>query len=381
MRKLIIIFTLLFVSGLGGILFLTQRETPPLEEKFVQNVRNSGRQLETSEDREALKEEKNLSIEEDPVSVQSPGERILLGSPRHVYQSFNNCGPATLSMILSWYGVEVSQSELGAKMRPYQNPQGDNDDKTIFTHEFVKWAQKYGLQAVSRANGDIDLLKKLTANGFPVVVKTWLHANDDIGHFRIVRGYDDSAQKVIQDDSYQGPNRKISYYDFLSLWQPFNYNYVVVYREKDTALLKEILGEEFSEDVAWENALRRAREEAELSSESAYPQFNIATSSYHLGDYESSVQAFEEVQDDLPRRMLWYQIEPVKAYKELGDYEKVFEITEEIFENGNRAFSELYVLRGEVYLERGKEDKAREQFELAVKYNENWDKPKEYLSE
>ncbi|MEA2020418.1 MAG: C39 family peptidase [Patescibacteria group bacterium] len=378
MKKILLILIILPLFVLGAFSFLFLREDPPLEEKFVQNVRE-GTKLVQESDVQKVQEEEQSATGSSGISVRSPGEKVLLDSPKHVYQSFNNCGPATLSMILSWYGVDASQAEIGDKMRPYQNPEGDNDDKTIFTHEFVDWAEEYGLGAVNRVNGDIEMLKKLTANGFPVVVKTWLYANDDIGHFRLVRGYNDSAQKIIQDDSYQGPDRRISYYDFLLLWQPFNYNYIVVYQKEDEELLREILGEEFREGAAWENALRRAQKEAKLSPENVYPQFNLSTSSFHLGKYEQAVQAFEEVQEDLPRRMLWYQIEPIKAYTELGDYEKVFDITDEILENGNRAFSELYQLRGEIYLEQGEEAKTREQFELAVKYNENWSKPKEYL--
>ncbi len=375
MKKRWVIFTIgvLTLLGLLGLVFFKFYEKPTLEERFVQDVRRDNNYYDPTTTEEPV------GGEAPSVEMKTPGNSELLDSPRHVYQSFNNCGPATLSMVLSWYGVNTSQEELGNKMRPYHNPDGDNDDKTIFSREFVYWAEEYGLEAVSRVNGDIELLKKLTANGFPVVVKTWLHANDDIGHFRVVRGYDDSAQKVIQDDSYQGPNRRISYYDFLSLWQPFNYNYIVVYREEDTPLLRELLGADFEKDVAWGNALKRARKESELSTETVYPQFNISTSLYHLEDYQGAVQAFERVRERLPRRMLWYQIEPIKAYKELGKYGKVFEITEEILEGGNRAFSELYVLRGEIYWEQGEIEKAREQFGLAVKYNEHWSKPKEYL--
>jgi len=110
-------------------------------------------------------------------------------------------------MMLSWYGRDVSQKELGDAMRPYQVPSGDNDDKTIFTYEFVEWAKKYGLESIGRVNGDIELLKTFTANGIPVVVKTWLHVDDDIGHFRIVRGFDERKQVIIQDDSYEGDDK------------------------------------------------------------------------------------------------------------------------------------------------------------------------------
>jgi tetratricopeptide (TPR) repeat protein len=354
-----------------------------VETKFVQNVRESvdGEEsvfenIGSDEHIDDLAEESDTESKDETetdIDLVEPGNYALLENPSHVYQTFNNCGPATLSMILSWYGVSASQAELGNQMRPYQNPQGDNDDKTIFTYEFVDWAKNYGMEAIGRPNGDIELLKKFTANGIPVVVKTWLHPGEDIGHFRIVRGFDENKKVIIQDDSYEGPNKKFPYYDFLSMWQAFNYHYIIIYSADMQDKVEAIIGTEMDTPVAWENALNRAEKERDLDPDNIYPPFNISTAAYHLGNYERSVSIFEEVGNELPRRMLWYQIEPILAYKELGNYDRVFQITNRVLDNGNRAFSELYMIRGEIYLEKGDTEKAREQFELALQYNENFE--------
>lgn len=366
-RVLIVLVSLSVLVGMG-MFWWPQRPRPPLESRFVQNINQDAKEAAAGQEEAAIE-----------VDLIEPGNDALLANPKHVYQTFNNCGPATLSMILSWYGVDVSQAELGRKMRPFQNPQGDNDDKTIFTAEFVSWAKKYGLEAIGRVNGDIELLKKFTANGIPVVVKTWLSPGEDIGHFRLVRGFDEGRGVIVQDDSYQGPNRKITDYDFLSLWQPFNYHYIIVYPPELKEKVAAIIGRELEESIAWQNARERAEKEQNLDSANPYPAFNIATAAYYLKDYEGSVRAFEAVENDLPRRMLWYQIEPILAYQKLGDEERVFELIARIMENGNKAFSELYLIRGEIYLGRGEKDKAKEQFELALYYNENFVKAKEAL--
>ena len=219
-------------------------------------------------------------------------------------------------------------------------------------------------------------MKTFTTNGIPIVVKTWLHVNDDIGHFRIVRGFDESKKVIIQDDSFEGPNKKISYFDFLSMWQPFNYTYIIVYTQEQKDLVSAIIGEEMDENVAWGNALTKAKKELELDPENVYPYFNMSTSYYHLGNFNKSVEEFEQVESQIPRRMLWYQIEPIQAYKELGNYARVFQITDNILANGNRAFSELYQLRGEIYIAQGNKEKAQEQFELAILYNQNFEPAK-----
>lgn len=352
MRRLLpLILPGLVLSGVIGF-FLYKKLTPPppVETKFV--------------------------LPEKP-SVQS--DFALLPASRHTYQTFNNCGPATLSMILSWYGIQKSQKELGDEMRPYQNPKGDNDDKTIFPEEFAVWAEKFGFQSVHRVNGTIDLLKLAVANDIPVVVKTWLRVNEDIGHFRIVRGFDERQKVIIQDDSYHGPNKRISYFEFLSMWQPFNYGYIVVYPAEKEELVLTILGEEKDELVAWRNAQVRAQKEAELDPANVYPWFNLSASYYHLGEYQKSTAVFERVEGRLPRRMLWYQIEPILAYQKLKNYDRVFSITDKILSGGNRAYPELYQIRGEIYFEKGDKEAARREFEQAVFYNKNFQAAKRAL--
>ena len=372
---MILIISVFMLLGAGVIIVIKLKPKPPLETKFVLDNKEQGAGDRVQDGEEQGNREFNSNVE-----IKEPGEYALLENPKHTYQTFNNCGPATLSMMLSWYGKDVSQKELGDVMRPYQVASGDNDDKTIFTYEFVEWARVYGLESIGKVNGDIELLKTFTANGIPVVVKTWLHVDDDIGHFRIVRGFDESKQVIIQDDSYEGPNKKISYFDFLSMWQPFNYAYIIVYTPEQKDLVEAIMGEESDEKIAWQNALTRAEKEAELDPENVYTFFNISTSNYHLGEFQKSVEAYERVEAKLPRRMLWYQIEPIQAYKDLGNYQRAFQIADNILGSGNRAFSELYQLKGEIYLAQGDKDKARQEFELAVQYNQNFEPAKSSLN-
>jgi hypothetical protein len=115
MKKKLLIFITAFIGLLGAIIYkFLILPDPPVETKFVQNVRN--------ESEESDIQEEEIQMEEKAQQVKEPGNYALLTNPKHTYQTFNNCGPATLSMILSWYGESVSQKELGNKMRPYQHP-------------------------------------------------------------------------------------------------------------------------------------------------------------------------------------------------------------------------------------------------------------------
>ena len=371
-RLIIIISAVILLFAGGGFYYWNNSQRPPLETKFVQ----SNEELITNNSKPDEKVDESIDTQ-----VKAPGTSALVSLPMHTYQTFNNCGPATLSMALAFNGVNVYQKELGDQMRPYQIASGDNDDKTIFTYEFVDWAKEYGVGAVGRVNGNIETLKKFTANGIPVVVKTWLHMNEDIGHFRVVRGFDDTQQVIIQDDSYEGPNRRILYYDFLSMWQPFNYAYIILYNPEQEGLVRAIIGNEWDGITDWQNSLTRAQKETELDATNPYPLFNQSMAYYYLGDYQASVSAFEKVENQLPRRMLWYEIEPILAYQKLGDYERVFRIIDQILNNGNRAFSELYQIRGEIYIEQVNSEAARREFEQALFYNKNYKQAKESLSQ
>lgn len=369
-KRVAIGFLLAGIIAAGGFYAYQNRPRPALETKFVPALRQNP-QGDMATDGQAKLPDSN-------VEVITPPESVNLGSFNHSYQTFNNCGPTTLSMALGWHGKNVSQKELGDLMRPWQVAGGDNDDKTIFTDEFVAWAKEYGYEAIARPNGDIETLKLFTANGIPVVVKTMLHSYDDVGHFRIVKGYDEARDVIIQDDSFEGPNREFPYYDFLTLWQPFHYVYIVVYTPEEADLVEAIIGSEIDEELAWENTLTRAKEESTLT-DTTFPEFNMSVANYYLGNFEESVRNFESIQSTLPRRMLWYQLEPILAMQELGQYDKIFAISERILNGGNRAFSELYQIRGEVYLAQGNVDAARAEFEKAVHYNVNYQPAKNAL--
>jgi tetratricopeptide (TPR) repeat protein len=314
------------------------------------------------------------------VSIIIPVEQSEIPLRTHVAQTFNNCGPASLSMMLSYYDNSVSQKDLGAKLRPYQHPTGDNDDKSVTVAELALEAKNYNLISYYLPNGNMDIIKKLVANGMPVLVRTWLHPNEDIGHYRIVRGYDDIKQEIIQDDSYEGKNRRYSYKVFVEMWQPFNYEYMVLARPDQVQIVDEIIGEDVTESIAWQHAYERAIVEETENQNNVYPIFNQAVALYHLGRYKESIRAFELSQSKIPGRMLWYQIQPIQSYLEDKQYDKVFSLTSAILDNHNRGFTELYLLRGRAYKEQGKIEAARNEFQQAVFYNVNSEEAKQALS-
>ena len=314
-----------------------------------------------------------------PPLIAIPSQKVLTND-YHIFQSFNNCGPAALSMALSYYGITKSQETLGLALRPYQNPQGNNDDKSVTLEELAKKAQEYNLLAYHRPHGSIEILQHFIAQDMPVITRTLLKPNEDIGHYRIVKGYDSVAQTIVQDDSLQGKNLIYSFDEFNQLWKQFNYEYLVLVPKENQAIAEQILGEDVDPKVAWSKAVALSNKTLEKNPDDTTVRFNLSIAYANSGDYQKSVEEFEKVENRLPFRTLWYQIEPIQAYYELGNYERVFEITDKILNNHNRAFSELYIIRGNIYKKQGNIAQARSEFEKAVFYNENLNEAKEALN-
>jgi len=307
-----------------------------------------------------------------PTPILGPiPERSLIENDYHIFQSFNNCGPAALSMALSYYGIRASQAELGRTLRPYQIPGGDNDDKSVTLEELSEKANEYGLLPYHRPAGTTETIQRFLATGIPVITRTLLQEDDDIGHFRVIKGYDDQTNEFIQDDSLQGKNLRFSYDDYRALWKPYNYEYLVLVPKEKQAIAEKILGENLDETKAWEHALILAREEQKRS-DSFYPVLNESIALYHLGRYEEATGRFEAVESRLPIRTLWYQIEPILAYQKLKNYDRVFAITSGILTNQNRAFSELYYIRGQILEEQGRQFDAKNEYEKALLYKANF---------
>lgn len=371
MIKLILVLVLiisgvfLYNSSLKGYL----SSTPDNTEQKQQQVVEAGNNLQDK-----------TTPKPQPIQTLSPlPSQKLLQNNYHIFQTFNNCGPASLSMALSYYGVNITQQELGQALRPWQNPKGINDDKSVTLPEMGEKAKEFGFTPFHRPNGNPELIKAFLANDMPVIARTWLEENNDIGHYRVIKGYDDQTGQFIQDDSLQGKNLRYSYDSFNKIWKKFNYEYLVLVPKERLEVAESILGEDKDAQTAWTKASENARQELNTIPDDIYARFNLSVALYNVGDYQGSIAEYEKVADQLPFRTLWYQIEPIQAYFEAGNYQKVFEITDKILQNQNLAYSEAYLLRGKSYLKQGDKEAARAEFDKAVYYNQNLKKAQEAL--
>jgi tetratricopeptide (TPR) repeat protein len=310
------------------------------------------------------------------VDIKEPGTKALLPGAKWIPQTFNNCGPATTSMVLQYFGFNVGQDITKEKLRT--NP----DDKNVFTYEIADYIRtEYGVESKLFFGGNIELIKKLVANGFYVVLEDWLHPNEDIGHVTIIRGFDDEQGVLIADDSYIGNNITYSYRNFTDTqWKPFNYEYLPVYKSGNEELLRAIVGEDWDREVMFDNAAEFARSEISKNDKDVYAWFNLGTSLYELGRYKEAKEAFENSRSiGWPKRMLWYQIHPIQTFNALGEYQKAIEYAN-IALWSNDSFAEAHLEKAIAYKGLGDTGKSREEAETALKYSPNFQKTKDFLA-
>ncbi|MDO8497335.1 MAG: C39 family peptidase [bacterium] len=310
------------------------------------------------------------------VEVPPAGPKALLKGATWIPQTFNNCGPATTSMILQYFGHTVGQDQTKAHLRT--NP----TDTNVFTYEIQEYLKsQYDIDSKLFYNGDLQKIKLLIANGFYVMVEDWLHPNEDIGHVTILKGYDDEQGVFIADDSFIGVNIVYKYEEFeTTQWKAFNREYLPVYKSEMEPVLKKIIGQDWDRETMYEKAIEKATQEIRQNDRDMYAYFNLGTSYYALGQYQNAYNAFEKSRElGWPRRMLWYQIEPIQTLNELAKFDEALRLIDPVLA-GNASFAELHYEKARAYKGLGQTEKARSEAQTALIHTPNYQKAKDLLS-
>lgn len=300
------------------------------------------------------------TLEPTPTLTPTPlPVQALLKGIRHEYQTWNNCGPANLSMALSYWGWQGKQADAAAILKP--NPR----DKNVMPYEMEAFIEQHaGLQAVVRVGGDLEILKAFISAGFPVIVeKGYEGPNFDgwMGHYRVVNGYDEAKQQFVVQDSYKGPDLPVNYFDFENEWRAFNYTYLVIYPDEQRHRVIDIFGLQAFDNYNYHYARQKAEADiAALSGRDLYfALFNRGSSLVLLQDYAAAAQSYDSAfanyallpEKERPWRMLWYQTGPYFAYYFIGRYQDVIDLaTQTLDATREPIIEESYYWRARAYL-------------------------------
>jgi tetratricopeptide (TPR) repeat protein len=312
-------------------------------------------------------------VESNVTDVQPLAPNVALTGFEHEWQTWNNCGPATISMNLSYYGQGDTQVEAARFLKPNQ------DDKNVNPDELVAYARSLGFEGAIGYGGDIDLLKHLLSNGFPVIAESWAEPEDrgGMGHYRLLTGYSQAENQFSTYDSLHGASVTVPVHEFDDLWRVFNRTYLVVFPAREAPLAYAILGSSADTGAMYEQALLTAQEEAKASPNDAFAWFNIGTNYARLGEPALAASAFDEARRlGLPYRMLWYQFDIFETYLATGRYQEVIELATATLK-ATGGLEELYYYRGLAQKAIGQP--AAEDFQAALRYNPNFEPASEAL--
>ena len=315
-----------------------------------------------------------------------PAQALLTGI-RHEYQKFNNCGPANLSMALSYWGWPGDQRDTAAFLRPGEY------DKNVNPAEMVAFvAETTDLAALARVGGDLQTLKRFIAAGFPVVIeKGYDPPHDDwMGHYLTLNGYDDAQGLFTAQDSLIMPDFPLPYDLVEQRWRDFNYVYLVIYPPGREAEVLSLLGPQASQRSNYEYAAQLASQEtATLTGRDQYfAWFNLGNNRVALEDYAGAAEAYDNAfavypaipEEERPWRAMWYLDGPYAAYYHTGRYQDVINLANNtFFALGEYTLEESFYWRG--LAKEALEDLNGAIFDLrkAVELNPNYAPPRDEL--
>lgn len=273
-----------------------------------------------------------LTLTNTPEPTPIP-QQVYLAATGWEQQDWNNCGPATLSMYLHYYGWEGDQFSVSNLLKP------DRTDRNVNVEELAYYARNYAgwLETQYRVNGDIELLKEFVAAEIPVMIESSFYfagaywPNDDLwaAHYLLVSGYDDGAGVFTVQDSYHGRDETLDYETLDEYWQPFNRLYILIFDPTQEDAVRSILGSAWDEETSRELALETNQAALEEDSDDAFSWFNLGTNLLYFERYAEAAQAYDQARTlGLPQRMMRYQFGPFFAYFHSERIDELLTLTE-----------------------------------------------------
>jgi len=134
------------------------------------------------------------------------------------------CGPASLKIVLDYYGINLSEKKLAGLTRTTRKT-GANDQG------IANAAKSLGFRVQIKNKSGLDDIEKWLKKGAPVIVNWFTRGRSDYsnsevadGHYSVVAGLDD--KHIYLQDPEIGELRKIEKDDFMKVWFDFKGRYI-----------------------------------------------------------------------------------------------------------------------------------------------------------
>ena len=319
------------------------------------------------------------------------------------HERWNYCGPANLTMALNFWGWTGTRDDVAKVVKPGSGDLRVNfidrgkADKNVMPYELVDFAnENTEYRALMRYGGDENLIKRLIAAGFPVVVEKGYYEHDTtgkiswLGHYLFTTGYDDSRGGFIVQDAYTKPGKNLlsDYATYLDGWRSFNYLFMVIYPADREADVMTILGPWVDETWSAQHALELAEKDILSLNDNNlfFAWFNKGTSHVALKQYVDAANAYDQAfslyakwnteKQDRPYRIMWYQTGPYFAYFYSARYRDVINLADTTLTDPankeERTLEESLLWRGRAYYMSGNTQAAVDDYRAALKIHVDW---------
>ena len=293
-------------------------------------------------------------------STPLPGTVTLKGIPYIDQRNlWNYSPPASLAMQLSFAGWSGKFEDIDQNVKPFK------EDYNVMPYELADFVTgQTNLSVITREGGNLNVLKRLLAGGYPVLIEEGISVADPstgksswMNHYVVVSGYNDATQEIIVQDPANKPNLNIKYDTFMLGWRAFDYIFMVVYqpdKEKDvTAMLGEYADEGNSYRIAYTTATQEVNSLSGV--DVIFAWFNRGASQVNLQDYTGAADSYDEAfaayaklpTDQQPFRLMWYQTGPYYAYYYMFRYTDVINLANQTIASTTKPYlEESYYWRG-----------------------------------
>ncbi len=248
-------------------------------------------------------------------------------------------------------GGRGTQDDIAKIIKPVEQDRNVNPDELrYFVLNEAGW-----LRAEYRVAGDVQVLERLLAANYPVVIEeaSTLDPQDANGpgddlwdaHYLLITGYDEGSATFTAQDPLRGPDKKIPFDALMADWKPFNYLYMVIYLPQDEAEVQSILGPDWDPLQNRQRAQTLAQNAVAADPQDAFAWFDLGSTLVYFERYPEAAEAFDRAFTiGLPQRMTRYQFWPFVAYYNADHIDYLLELTENTYKPINGSYSEEALL-------------------------------------
>lgn len=165
-----------------------------------------------------IQEEQEINSSLTSVEEKAKISSVYLDVPYQKYAGTNWCLPASGSMTLNYFGIQINQQELAQSII---KPDGLGD-----IYKMVKFAQELGFKASFKVLTIEEIEEHLT-NNIPIIVIQEYKESNPLTHARVIIGFNTDKKEIISNDPTIGKDYVLTYDKFLNLNLTANSKYTM----------------------------------------------------------------------------------------------------------------------------------------------------------